>query len=102
QGQYGVAARAGDGSSGEARFRFRRSGRHYGACLSRRRDHGGFGHGLSCALEPRRRRFGKRTVSTTRQGLFWLLALVLFFLLLRLLSGMLLPFVAGFGIAYLL
>jgi predicted PurR-regulated permease PerM len=41
-------------------------------------------------------------VSTTRQGLFWLLALVLFFLLLRLLSGMLLPFVAGFGIAYLL
>jgi predicted PurR-regulated permease PerM len=41
-------------------------------------------------------------VSATRQGLFWLLALALFFLLLRLLSGMLLPFVAGFGIAYLL
>jgi predicted PurR-regulated permease PerM len=41
-------------------------------------------------------------VSAARQGLFWLLALALFFLLLRLLSGMLLPFVAGFGIAYLL
>jgi len=41
-------------------------------------------------------------VSATRQGLFWLLALALFFLLLHLLSGMLLPFVAGFGIAYLL
>lgn len=41
-------------------------------------------------------------MSATRQGLFWLLALALFFLLLHLLSGMLLPFVAGFGIAYLL
>jgi predicted PurR-regulated permease PerM len=41
-------------------------------------------------------------VSATRQGLFWLLALAVFFLLLHLLSGMLLPFVAGFGIAYLL
>jgi predicted PurR-regulated permease PerM len=41
-------------------------------------------------------------VSATRQGLFWLLALTAFFLLLHLLSGMLLPFVAGFGIAYLL
>ena len=41
-------------------------------------------------------------MSATRQGLFWLLALVLFFFLLHLLSGMLLPFVAGFGIAYLL
>jgi predicted PurR-regulated permease PerM len=41
-------------------------------------------------------------VSATRQALFWLLALALFFLLLHLLSGMLLPFVAGFGIAYLL
>jgi predicted PurR-regulated permease PerM len=41
-------------------------------------------------------------MSATRQGLFWLLALAVFFLLLRLLSGMLLPFVAGFGIAYLL
>src|SRR5215475_11166622 len=41
-------------------------------------------------------------MSPARQGLFWLLALALFFLLLRLLSGMLLPFVAGFGIAYLL
>lgn len=41
-------------------------------------------------------------MSAARQGLFWLLALALFFLLLRLLSGMLLPFVAGFGIAYLL
>ena len=38
-------------------------------------------------------------MSATRQGLFWLLALALFFLLLHLLSGMLLPFVAGFGIA---
>ena len=41
-------------------------------------------------------------MSATRQGLFWLLALALLFLLLHLLSGMLLPFVAGFGIAYLL
>jgi predicted PurR-regulated permease PerM len=41
-------------------------------------------------------------VSATRQALFWLVALALFFLLLHLLSGMLLPFVAGFGIAYLL
>jgi predicted PurR-regulated permease PerM len=41
-------------------------------------------------------------VSAARQGLFWLLALALFFILLHLLSGMLLPFVAGFGIAYLL
>jgi predicted PurR-regulated permease PerM len=41
-------------------------------------------------------------VSATRQGLFWLLALALFFFLLHLLSGMLLPFVTGFGIAYLL
>ena len=41
-------------------------------------------------------------MSPARQGLFWLLALALFFLLLHLLSGMLLPFVAGFGIAYLL
>jgi predicted PurR-regulated permease PerM len=41
-------------------------------------------------------------MSTTRQGLFWLLALAVLFLLLHLLSGMLLPFVAGFGIAYLL
>src|SRR6185437_12735026 len=41
-------------------------------------------------------------MSPSRQALFWLLALALFFLLLHLLSGMLLPFVAGFGIAYLL
>ncbi len=41
-------------------------------------------------------------MSATRQALFWLLALALLFFLLRLLSGMLLPFVMGFGIAYLL
>jgi len=41
-------------------------------------------------------------LSATRQAVFWLLALAVFFLLLHLLSGMLLPFVAGFGIAYLL
>jgi predicted PurR-regulated permease PerM len=41
-------------------------------------------------------------VSATRQALFWLLALAVFFLLLHLLSRMLLPFVAGFGIAYTL
>lgn len=41
-------------------------------------------------------------MSATRQALFWLLALVLFFLALHLLSRMLLPFVAGFGIAYTL
>lgn len=41
-------------------------------------------------------------MSATRQTLFWLLALAVLFLLLHLLSGMLLPFVAGFGIAYLL
>jgi len=41
-------------------------------------------------------------VSATRQALFWLVTLTLFFLLLHLLSGMLLPFVAAFGIAYLL
>jgi predicted PurR-regulated permease PerM len=41
-------------------------------------------------------------VSTTRQAVFWLAALALFFVLLHLLSGMLLPFVAGLGIAYLL
>jgi predicted PurR-regulated permease PerM len=41
-------------------------------------------------------------VSASRQALFWLAALVVFFLLVHLLSGMLLPFVAGFGIAYLL
>lgn len=41
-------------------------------------------------------------MSATRQALFWLVALAVFFLLLRVLSAMLLPFVAGFGIAYLL
>lgn len=41
-------------------------------------------------------------MSTARQALFWILALALVFLLLDLLKGMLLPFVAGFGIAYLL
>ena len=41
-------------------------------------------------------------MSASRQAIFWLVALALFFLLLDLLSGMLLPFVAGFGIAYLL
>jgi predicted PurR-regulated permease PerM len=41
-------------------------------------------------------------LNATRQGLFWLLALAVLFLLLHLLSGVLLPFVAGFGIAYLL
>jgi predicted PurR-regulated permease PerM len=41
-------------------------------------------------------------VSATRQAAFWLAALALFFLLLHLLSGMLLPFVAGLAIAYLL
>lgn len=41
-------------------------------------------------------------MSATRQALFWLLALAVFFLLLRLLGAMLLPFVAGFGIAYML
>ena len=41
-------------------------------------------------------------MSATRQAVFWIAALAVFFLLLHLLSGMLLPFVAGFGIAYLL
>lgn len=41
-------------------------------------------------------------MSATRQAWFWAGALVVFFLLLHLLSGMLLPFVAGLGIAYLL
>lgn len=41
-------------------------------------------------------------MSTTRQALFWICALALFFLMLHLLRGMLLPFVAGFGIAYML
>jgi predicted PurR-regulated permease PerM len=41
-------------------------------------------------------------VSATRQAVFWLVALAVVFLLLRELSGILLPFVAGFGIAYLL
>jgi len=41
-------------------------------------------------------------VSATRQALFWLLALAVLFLLLHLLSGILLPFVAGLGIAYML
>jgi predicted PurR-regulated permease PerM len=41
-------------------------------------------------------------MTATRQTLFWLAALVVFFLMLHLLSGMLLPFVAGFGIAYIL
>lgn len=41
-------------------------------------------------------------MSPLRQGLFWLAALVVFFFLLNLLSGILLPFVAGLGIAYLL
>ena len=41
-------------------------------------------------------------MSTTRQALFWLVALAALFLLLHLLSGVLLPFVAGFGIAYML
>lgn len=38
----------------------------------------------------------------SRQALFWLSALALFFLLLHLLSGMLLPFILGIAIAYLL
>lgn len=41
-------------------------------------------------------------MSAPRQALFWLGALTVFFLLIRLLSGILLPFVAGFGIAYVL
>jgi len=41
-------------------------------------------------------------VSATRQALFWLAAFAAFFLLLHLLGGMLLPFVAGLGIAYIL
>jgi predicted PurR-regulated permease PerM len=41
-------------------------------------------------------------MSVTRQALFWAGALALFFLLLHLLAGMLLPFVAGFAIAYML
>jgi len=41
-------------------------------------------------------------MSGTRQALFWIGALALFFYLLHLLSGVLLPFVLGLGIAYLL
>ncbi len=41
-------------------------------------------------------------MSNLRQTVFWIGALALFFLLLHLLSAMLLPFVAGFGIAYIL
>jgi predicted PurR-regulated permease PerM len=41
-------------------------------------------------------------MSATRQALFWVSALAIFFLLLHLLSGMLLPFVLGLGIAYIL
>ena len=41
-------------------------------------------------------------MSATRQALFWVCALAAFFLLLHLLSGMLLPFVLGLGIAYTL
>jgi predicted PurR-regulated permease PerM len=41
-------------------------------------------------------------MSVSRQTLFWVGTLILFFLLLHLLAGMLLPFVAGFMIAYLL
>lgn len=41
-------------------------------------------------------------MSASRQALFWATALALFFLMLHLLSGMLLPFVAGLAIAYLL
>lgn len=41
-------------------------------------------------------------MSGARQLFFWLSALAVFFLLLHLLSGMLLPFVAGLAIAYLL
>ncbi len=41
-------------------------------------------------------------MSNSRQLLFWLSALALFFLMLHLLSGMLLPFVAGLAIAYML
>lgn len=41
-------------------------------------------------------------MSSTRQLVFWLSALALFFLMLHLLSGMLLPFVAGLAIAYML
>lgn len=41
-------------------------------------------------------------MSASRQAIFWVAALALFFLLFHLLSGMLLPFVAGFGIAYML
>jgi predicted PurR-regulated permease PerM len=41
-------------------------------------------------------------MSAARQALFWVGALALFFLVLHLLSGMLLPFVLGLGIAYIL
>lgn len=41
-------------------------------------------------------------MSATQQTLFWAGALAVFFLVLHLLGGMLLPFVAGLGIAYLL
>ena len=41
-------------------------------------------------------------MSSARQLIFWLSALALFFLMLHLLSGVLLPFVAVLAIAYLL
>ena len=41
-------------------------------------------------------------MSASRQALFWLIALAAFFLLLHVLGGMLLPFVLGLAIAYLL
>ncbi len=43
-----------------------------------------------------------RTMPFQRQVIFWLAALAVFILLLWLLSGILLPFVAGLAIAYLL
>ncbi len=41
-------------------------------------------------------------MSASRQALFWICALAVFFLLLYLLGGMLLPFVLGLAIAYIL
>jgi predicted PurR-regulated permease PerM len=43
-----------------------------------------------------------RAIPLQRQMMFWLAALAVFILMLWLLSGILLPFVAGLGIAYLL
>src|ERR1041385_1040547 len=60
------------------------------------------GRGQAMSSRPRMRRVRPGGIALQRQMAFWLAALAVFILLLWLLSEILLPFIAGLAIAYLL